>query len=118
MIAAQAKARQGTRTDLGKDIPAILPERKPKDTRDEIAEKANVSPRTITTAKFILANADNKTIKALLTKPDLKIHKVAKQIKEKMVSDKRHDERKKAIADGPPMSDRIIVGGPQKVILN
>jgi len=58
LVAAKAKENQKRSKGRSKKGPSILTEQ--IDTRDEMAKKANVANSTISTAKFILDNADGR----------------------------------------------------------
>ena len=72
VIAAKAKERQGTRIDLQRDIVATLPQC-PK-TREQAAEIAGLSGRTIDKAKRLVAEADEDT-KQRLRSGETTIHR-------------------------------------------
>jgi len=64
LIAAKAKERQGTRTDLGKNFPQKSAE---SETRDALAKIAGVSHDTLARAKFLNEHADSEIKQALRT---------------------------------------------------
>jgi 16S rRNA G966 N2-methylase RsmD len=106
------KAGRGRPAEQGS---AILP--KPIatiDVRKETAKAAGVSPRTITTVKYIQANADEETKQKLRTQPDMKVHRVAKDLKEKQQRETRQAKRTEAAKDAPNEDDRIITGDFRK----
>jgi len=57
LLAAQAKANQGTRTDIP---PTLAESFTPVDTREELAKAAGVSHDTIRKAKVIAQTADER----------------------------------------------------------
>jgi len=62
LLAAEAKKRQGTRTDLHQDIPAKRPEcRGATETRDHLGHVAGISGRTIARVEYIDKHADEGT---------------------------------------------------------
>lgn len=66
VIAARAKERQGTRTDLNDgNIPAMLPESSVGETRDELATIAGLGARTFDKAEFLDQHADDATKRKL-----------------------------------------------------
>ncbi len=88
--AAEAKERQGTRTDLRENIPAKLPER---ETRDAVAKIAGVGATTIRAAKYVLEHADAETLAELRTNPQTKLHHVAAQLRDDEARSKREAGR-------------------------
>ena len=72
-LKAEAKERQGKRTDLKNIVPNLEQSKKPKRTMDQLAEMAGVSKGTFDTARKIAASADEET-KEKLRSGDLSIH--------------------------------------------
>ena len=60
---AQAKARQGARTDLSRDIPANLPES--RDARDVVGKAVGVSGKTIDYATRVLKQGTPELVRAV-----------------------------------------------------
>lgn len=61
---ADAKKRQGTRTDLSDNFQESLPESS-KQVRDQLAEQAGVSGRTYDKGVYVLEHADSETLDKL-----------------------------------------------------
>jgi 16S rRNA G966 N2-methylase RsmD len=93
----------------GKKGNSPLPKSAKVNTRAETAKAAGVSGDTISKTKFILENADEETKQKLRTQPDLKVHRVAKELKEKQQRGERQAKRLEQAKDAPSV-ERIIVG--------
>jgi 16S rRNA G966 N2-methylase RsmD len=109
LIAAKAKenqiARKGGQHGTSPQNSAEL---FPVETRVEVAKVAGVSHDTIEKAKLISKHADEDT-KKQLRENKVSIHRVAKDIKEKLAKEKRQEKRIEAAADAPE-DERIILG--------
>lgn len=82
--------------------------REPK-TTESIAKLAQVSERTVRAAMLVEEHADQET-KEKLRHNEVSIHRVAKDIKEKLQRDERKAERTEAAKAAPAKDARIIIG--------
>jgi site-specific DNA-methyltransferase (adenine-specific) len=92
LLSAQAKERQGTRTDLGHNIVATLPQCEAGKTRDALAKGAGLSGRTIDKIKVIQAKAP-EAVKEQIRSGETSISAVYKDIRKQ-----ERDEEEKAAA--------------------
>ena len=97
------KSRQGTRNDLTsvQNYAEVPP------PRDQLAEKAGVSANTYKAAKLCLEHADEET-KGKLRRNEVAVHRVAKDIKEKLQRESREEKRVKAAGDIAIPSNLIV----------
>lgn len=108
LIAEKAKAKEHERkTTLPKSAKSFAA---PVNTRAETAKAAGVSGDTIAKTKLILEHASEETKQRLRTEPDMKVHRVAKEIKETKAKEARQAKRVEAAKDAPASDERIIVG--------
>jgi 16S rRNA G966 N2-methylase RsmD len=119
LIAARAKEAQrdhsGTapgKKSLVQKSAQVIDERK---TRAKVAKLAGVSHDTIAKVKYIQQNADEETKERLRTDKDMKVHRVAKDIKEKKQRAARTEARVTAAAmvEAKP-DERIVIGDFRK----
>ena len=101
MMAAKAKENKGKRNDLVQNS-----DRSSKRSGLELAKVAGLSHDTIAKAKLINDHADEDT-KKKLRENKVSIHRVAKEIKQKVAADKRQEARSKSSS---AVVDEIIVG--------
>jgi len=78
-------------------------------TRTQVAKAAGVSHETIRAAKFVQKHADEETKKKLRTDPNIKLHRVAKDLRETQQHEEREAKRNEAAKD-TPLDSRILVG--------
>ncbi|MGL6193911.1 MAG: hypothetical protein ACRC2T_03720 [Thermoguttaceae bacterium] len=111
-IAAKAKERQGQRTDLN-NIPATLPEC--KETRQELAEIANMGARTLDKVEYISEHADEKT-KEKLRKGEkgTSINKEHKRLKDAEPVSAKTKQKKKA---KPRKNEPEVVDDPDVAMI-
>ena len=117
LIAAKAKAAMlaGTSAEggggRGKKNPVQISAQGTEDrkTREQVAKAAGVSHETIRAAKYVQERADEQTKAKLRTDPNVKLHRVVKDLREKEQRGKRQVERKAAAKD-IPADERIIIG--------
>lgn len=107
LLKLKAKQNSGTRTDLS----AKLPTGSKQDTRKSLAKSAGVGERTIDACKTIVDHADEDTKHKLRTN-QVSVHRVAKDIKEKLDRDARQTKREAAAktTKTTKTDSRIIVG--------
>lgn len=109
------KARETYHETVGRPDKSVkksapINDREERKTRTQVAKLAGVSHDTISKAKFVRDNADEETKAALRTRPDLKLHRVAKEIKETQQREARQEKRVEAAKSSPKLDSRIIVG--------
>ena len=80
------------------------------DSREAACKEAGISTGSLTTYREVKKHADAKTLHDLQTKPEVKLHRVAKDIKEKRQRDARQSKRTEAAKSVPALDSRIIVG--------
>lgn len=81
-LKAEAKKRQGQRTDLQNLVPNLEQSDKPKRTLEQLADIAGVSKGTFDTAKKLMDRADEET-KEKLRRGELSIHGASEEMKRK-----------------------------------
>ena len=111
MLAETLKAR-GTRGQLsGKDVSGGTKTEPPEDSESTLAEIG--IDRKLSRRAQALASVPTSDFESFLAKShegDLNPNRVLKEVAESTKKHTRKKERMKAITDGPPMSDQIIVG--------
>lgn len=113
IFAAKAKAAQ-IRTSENRVSQKSVKQEKPIDTQKEVARLAGVSHDTISKAKFVRDNADEDTKAELRKNPNLKLHRVAKDLRETQQRDNRQAKRTEAANAAPTLDSRIIIGDFRK----
>ena len=78
-------------------------------TDAEVAKAAGVSRETIRAAEFVSKHADEETKKKLRTDPNIKLHRVAKDLRETQQHEEREAKRNEAAKDAP-LDSHILVG--------
>jgi len=90
-----------------KQVSPIL--EKPIHTDVEVAKAAGLNRNTIRAAEFVSKHADEETKKKLRTDPNIKLHRVAKDLRETQQQEERQAKRNEAAKD-TPLDSRILVG--------
>jgi 16S rRNA G966 N2-methylase RsmD len=109
LIAEKARARQGTRTDLGQDIPQNSGEgdRKKRETSRKLAAVAGVSHDTIAKAEYISEKADEATKEQLRAGTGKKsIHGVYKELRKAEQKELKATAKAAVPDDLPTKTDR------------
>lgn len=104
-----AKAKDNTKLSKGRGKKGCQVSDNLIDTKKEVAKAAGVSHETIRAAKFVQEHADEETKKKLRTDPNIKLHRVAKDLRETQQHEEREAKRNEAAKD-TPLDSRILVG--------
>lgn len=84
-----------------------------RETRTQVAKAAGVSHETIRAAKYVQEHADEATKAKLRTDPNVKLHRVAKDLRETKQRNERQAKRTAAAKD-TILDSRILVGDFRK----
>ena len=112
LLAGKAKEKQvaGGKVKVPQNSgEALLSPKKERETAVQLAKLAGVSHDTVTKGKLVAKHADEETKHKLRTN-QISVHRVAKDIKEKLDRDQRQTKRTEAAVSSPKTDDRIIVG--------
>jgi len=114
LFQSKAKERQGTRTDLGRNIPQKSAESSHKETRSEIAAMAGTSHDTVAKVKKILASKDDDLIEKARKGVETvnSVHRsITHKAKAAEIESKRKEAAKKVVG-----TDNVRLGDFRKVL--
>jgi 16S rRNA G966 N2-methylase RsmD len=116
ILERQAKENQRQSPGRGQKGRQISADLKADDrkTSSVVAKAAGVSRETIRAAEYVQKNADEATKAKLRSDPNLKLHRVLKDVKESKQRDARQAKRNEA-AKGSTPDSRILVGDFRKL---
>ena len=107
-LKALAKENQKLSKGRGKKGSSILKNLK-ADAWKDAAEEAGVSLGSMSAFKFLQENASPEVLDGLMHNPEVKLHRIAKEVKDRKASQHRQSKRTEA-AKGTALDSRITIG--------